>query len=71
MFYVVTSRNRFVGVRLSPAGYDVLQRMADDETNGNLSEMMRTLLREAITHREARADFRETVRRVNLRTDPR
>jgi hypothetical protein len=57
VFNNVTRQKRFVGVWLSPAGYDTIRAMARRETNNNVSEMVRTLLREATNARMRKADL--------------
>lgn len=47
----MTRQKRFVGVWLAPAGHDTIMAMARRETNGNVSEMIRVLLREAVSAR--------------------
>jgi hypothetical protein len=46
-------RRPLVGVRLSDEGRAYIERMAERETDGNLSEMIRKLLGEAVTARRA------------------
>jgi predicted transcriptional regulator len=45
-----------VTVRLSDAGMDRVEQLAADETEGNVSQMVRKLLAEAIHRRDLRAD---------------
>jgi len=47
-------RRLYVGVRLSPDGLDVVEKLAEAETGGNLSEMIRKLLSEALAARQRR-----------------
>lgn len=47
-------RRQYVGVRLSPAGLEAVEKLAETETEGNVSEMIRKLLSEAITARQRR-----------------
>lgn len=46
------ARRTYVGVRLSPAGLEAIEKLAAMETGGNLSEMIRKLLSEAVTARQ-------------------
>jgi len=46
------SRREYVPVRLSPAGVEAIRALASAETAGNLSEMIRTLLGEALAARQ-------------------
>lgn len=43
-------------VPLDPALRDLVQRLADSETEGNRSQMIRKLIREALDARQARED---------------
>jgi len=52
----MTSAKRLIALRLSPAGHDVIRDMARRETDGNVSEMVRILLREAVAARMNRQD---------------
>lgn len=45
-------RRRNVPLRLSEAEEEPIRRYADQEADGNLSEMIRTLLTEAVTARQ-------------------
>jgi len=47
-------RRLYVGVRLSPAGLEAIEKLAAAETDGNLSEMIRKLLAEAVAARQRR-----------------
>jgi hypothetical protein len=47
-------RREPVPLRLSPAGRQAVQELADKETDGNLSEMIRKLLAEAVAARQRR-----------------
>jgi hypothetical protein len=47
-------RRPLIGVKISDEGRQHLQRLADVETDGNLSEMIRKLLSEAVAARQAR-----------------
>lgn len=47
-----TEIRRSVSVRLLQTEVDRYQAMADDETEGNLSQMLRRLAAEALRHRE-------------------
>lgn len=47
-------RREYIGIRLSPDGLGAVRRLAEDETAGNLSEMVRKLLAEAIQARQKR-----------------
>lgn len=51
-------RRTFTGVRLSETGRDAIQYYADRETGGNVSEMIRRLLAEALTARQRRAGLK-------------
>ena len=44
----------YVGIRLSPDELEAVRRFAEQETNGNLSEMIRKLLAEAVKARSGR-----------------
>jgi hypothetical protein len=44
-------RREYVGVRLSPSGLEAIEKLAAAETEGNLSEMIRKLLGEAVAAR--------------------
>ena len=44
-------KREFVGVKLSPAGLAAIRDLAAKETVGNLSEMIRLLLSEAVAAR--------------------
>lgn len=44
-------RREYIGVRLSPEGVAAVRLLADRETGGNLSEMLRKLLSEALAWR--------------------
>ena len=59
----MSARNRreYVAVRLSPEGLTRVRGFADVETEGNVSQMIRKLLAEAIQQR----DPREQRRRAN------
>lgn len=46
-------RREYVGIRLSPDGLETVRRFAEQETGGNLSEMVRKLLGEAVNARVA------------------
>lgn len=48
------SDRRYVGVRLHRSGYDVIEQMAEQE-RVSLSDMIRTLLREAVQARQGKA----------------
>lgn len=45
-------RREYIGVRLSPEGVAAVRLLAERETGGNLSEMLRKLLSEALTQRQ-------------------
>lgn len=45
-------RRDHVTVRLSPDGLAKVRELADGETEGNISQMIRKLLREALAERE-------------------
>jgi hypothetical protein len=45
-------RREYVGIKLSPAGLETVRAMAEQETGGNVSEMIRRLLVEAVTARQ-------------------
>ena len=47
-------RRKYVGIRLSPDELEAVRRFAEQETNGNLSEMIRKLLAEAVKARSGR-----------------
>jgi hypothetical protein len=47
-------RREYVPVRLSVSGLDRIREMAAQETEGNVSQMIRKLLAEAIQHRDAK-----------------
>lgn len=55
--YTRPAARRVLPVRVGPAGYAAVKRLADQHTNGNVSEMARMLLAEAIAARK-RADTR-------------
>lgn len=42
----------YVSVRLSPEGLDRVRELAARETEGNISQMIRKLLTEALAHRD-------------------
>jgi hypothetical protein len=44
-------RRAGIGLRLDGPGRTVIQALADIETNGNISEMIRTLINEAVAAR--------------------
>jgi hypothetical protein len=50
----MAAARKFVGVRLAPTGRAAIQELADREAGGNLSEMVRRLLSEAVTARRKR-----------------
>lgn len=50
------NRRAYVAVRLPPEGLARIRGFAERETEGNISQMIRKLLTEAIRHRDARAD---------------
>jgi hypothetical protein len=52
----MTSRSprEYVSVRLSPSGLTRVRELADRETEGNLSQMIRKLLSEALAARDRR-----------------
>lgn len=50
---------RYFSLRMSQAGYDAVKALADAEMGGNVSEMARLLLSEAL---QARATRRNTVK---------
>lgn len=56
-------RRTFVGVRLSPEGLARVRELAATETKGNLSQMVRTLLAEAIRARRHPGHTRTRPRR--------
>lgn len=47
-------KQRYFPVRITADGYAALKRLADAETDGNVSEMARRLLGEALTARAAK-----------------
>ena len=46
-------RRPLVGIKISEEGRQHIQQLADVETSGNLSEMIRKLLAEAVAARQA------------------
>jgi hypothetical protein len=48
------ARRNFVGIRLTEDGRAHIQLLADRETGGNFSQMIRTLLAEAVAARKAK-----------------
>lgn len=47
-------RREYVPVRLGVDGLERVRQLADEETEGNVSQMVRKLLAEAIQHRDAK-----------------
>lgn len=48
------NRREYVAIRLSPEGLARVREFAKVETEGNVSQMVRKLLGEAIQHRDAK-----------------
>jgi hypothetical protein len=48
-------RRQLVNIRLAPGGIEAVARLAAIETDGNMSEMIRKLLSEALATRERKS----------------